>query len=98
MNKTYQLCFTRRISTENLLDTSPSTSTGEITAVNPTPQKVEEEDKVQMQGGIQADSNFQLDIQNRNHLRPEYQNDIGLWRNITEHVRNLWCKRNSADG
>ncbi|GFQ98707.1 hypothetical protein TNCT_298871 [Trichonephila clavata] len=58
---------------------------------------VEEEDKVQMQDDIQVDSNVQLDIQNSNHYGPEYQNVIGLWRNITEDARNFWCKRSSAD-
>ncbi|GFQ73710.1 hypothetical protein TNCT_271701 [Trichonephila clavata] len=82
----YRTC---RTSTENLLGTSPSTSTGEIRAVDPTPQKIVEDD-------IQDDSNVQLDILNRNHLGSEYQNDFGLWRNITEDVRNFWCKRNST--
>ncbi|GFQ88410.1 hypothetical protein TNCT_493471 [Trichonephila clavata] len=50
-----------------------------------------------MQDDIRADSNVQLDIQNRNHLGHEYQNNIGLWRNITEGLRNFWCKRNSAE-
>ncbi|GFR25374.1 hypothetical protein TNCT_425531 [Trichonephila clavata] len=43
MNKTYnlfELGFTRRTSTENLLRTSSSTSTGEIMAVDPTPQNL----------------------------------------------------------
>ncbi|GFY59539.1 hypothetical protein TNIN_165071 [Trichonephila inaurata madagascariensis] len=76
--------FTHRTSTENLLDTSPSTSTGENMAVDPTPQKiVEEEDKVQMQDDIQTDSNVQLHFQNRNHLGPECLNDFGLWQSIT---------------
>ncbi|GFS99748.1 zinc finger MYM-type protein 1 [Trichonephila clavipes] len=67
-------------------------------AVDPTPQKiVEEEDKVQMQHDIQADSNIQSDIQNRNYLRLEYQNDIRLWRNTTEHIQDFWCKRNSVE-
>ncbi|GFR00239.1 hypothetical protein TNCT_623441 [Trichonephila clavata] len=94
MNKTYnlfQLDFTCRTSTEKLLDSSPNTSTGEIIAVDSTPQEiVEEEDGVQMHDDIQADSNAQLDIQNRNHLGPEYQNNIGLWRNIIEDVLNFW--------
>ncbi|GFR25020.1 hypothetical protein TNCT_294601 [Trichonephila clavata] len=69
-----------RTSTEKLLDSFPNTSTGETIAVDPIPQKiVEEEDKVQLQEGIQADSNIQLDIPNRNNFTPEYQNDIGLW-------------------
>ncbi|GFS50774.1 hypothetical protein TNIN_306421 [Trichonephila inaurata madagascariensis] len=63
MNKAYnllQLNSTDRTSTENLLDTSPSTSTGKITAEDLTPQKiVEKEDKVQMQDDIQTDSNVQ---------------------------------------
>ncbi|GFQ75894.1 hypothetical protein TNCT_191261 [Trichonephila clavata] len=67
-------------------------------AVDPTPPKiVEAEGKVMMQADIQADSNVQLDIQNRNYLGPEYQNDIGLWRNISKDVQNLWCKRNSVE-
>ncbi|GFU21314.1 hypothetical protein TNCV_1475971 [Trichonephila clavipes] len=87
MNETYnllQLGFTHRTSTENLLDTSPSTSTGEILAIDPRPQKiVKEEDKVQMQDDIQTDSNVQLDFQNRNLLGPECLNDFGLWQSIT---------------
>ncbi|GFT30196.1 transposable element Tcb2 transposase [Trichonephila clavipes] len=78
------LVFPRRKSTENLLDTSTSSSTSEIMTVDPILQKiVEKDDKVEMQEDIQADSNFQLDIQNRNHLEQEYQNDSRLWRNIT---------------
>ncbi|GFQ83189.1 hypothetical protein TNCT_100181 [Trichonephila clavata] len=46
-----------RTSTENLLDASRSTSTGEIMAGDPTLQKiVEEKDKVQLQDVIQAAS------------------------------------------
>ncbi|GFW13458.1 hypothetical protein TNCV_1209241 [Trichonephila clavipes] len=60
-------------------------------------EHLEEEDKVQIQDDIQADSNIQLDIKDRNHLGPEYQNDIGLWRDITEDVRNFWCNRNSTE-
>ncbi|GFR01016.1 TTF-type domain-containing protein [Trichonephila clavata] len=97
MNKAYnlfQLSFTRRTSTENLHDTSPRTSTGEIIAANNTPKKiVEEEEKVQIKDDNQADSN----VQNGKHLGPEYQNDIGLWRNIIEDVRNFWCNRNSTE-
>ncbi|GFQ76959.1 hypothetical protein TNCT_106721, partial [Trichonephila clavata] len=58
----FRLDFTCRTSTEKLLDSFPNTSTGETIAVDPIPQKiVEEEDKVQIQEGIQADSNIQLD-------------------------------------
>ncbi|GFR02962.1 zinc finger MYM-type protein 1 [Trichonephila clavata] len=60
-------------------------------------RKIIEEKNIQILDGIQADSKVQLDIQNRNHLGPEYQNDIGLWRNIIEQVRNFWSKRNSAE-
>ncbi|GFY50656.1 hypothetical protein TNIN_110881 [Trichonephila inaurata madagascariensis] len=77
----FQLSFPRRTSTENLIDTSPSTSTGEIMGVDPTPQKITlKEDKGQMQGDSQADSNVQLiHIQNKTkNLGPEYQNDIVL--------------------
>ncbi|GFY08327.1 hypothetical protein TNCV_1357331 [Trichonephila clavipes] len=101
MNKTYklfQLDFIRRTSKGNLFDSSPSTSSSEIMAVDPASKKMlEEKDKVQRQADIQAYSNVQLDIQNRKHLGPEYQNDIGLWRNITEDIQNFWCKRNSVE-
>ncbi|GFW74559.1 hypothetical protein TNCV_2414581 [Trichonephila clavipes] len=47
INETYnllQLGFPLRKSKENLLDTSPSTSSGEIMTLNPTPQNIAEEE------------------------------------------------------
>ncbi|GFR04709.1 hypothetical protein TNCT_239031 [Trichonephila clavata] len=75
-----EACKKMNINGKTKLDSSPNMPTDKIIAIDPTPQQiVEEEDKVQIQEDIQADSNVQLDIQNRNHLGPEYQNDYGLW-------------------
>ncbi|GFY59820.1 hypothetical protein TNIN_178101 [Trichonephila inaurata madagascariensis] len=77
MNKTYNLYqrgFIHRTSTENVLDTSPNTPTGEIMAVDPTQKMVEEEDKFQIYG-------------NKGRGKPSYLSST-IREDITEKMRN----------
>lgn len=43
------------------------------------------------------ETDVQLLYQNKDSLRPEYQNDIGLWQKITNEVKHFWCDRDPMD-
>lgn len=100
INKThslFQLGFTRK-STEDQPEASSSTSASEVMAVDLPPEQIaEDEDTVQLLGAAETEPDVQLLHQNRDNLGPEYQNDIGLWRNITNEVKDFWCNRDPVE-
>lgn len=96
-HRLFQLGFTRK-STQDQPEASSSASANEVMAVDLLPEQItENEDTVQLLGAAEAEPDVQLLHQNRNILGPEYQNDIGLWQNITNEVQDFWSNKNPVE-
>lgn len=96
----FQLGFTAKLA-ENQSETSPSTSVNDVIAVRlPPEQMIENNDAAQLLNETKpevSEEKIELMHRNRNTLGPEYQNDIGLWRNITNDAKDFWCNRDPAE-
>lgn len=104
----FQLGFSRQ-STENQpspITSSASASQTTSMAADPveipcecSEQSNQDQETVTFGGAVKREDEAEVQLLHQNvaHLGAEYQNDIGLWQNITNDVQDFWCSRDSNE-
>ncbi|GFQ66768.1 uncharacterized protein TNCT_483591 [Trichonephila clavata] len=96
----FKLGFSRE-SKEHQPHDSPSTSSASHTMVvdpvevpcEPFEQIGQDQETATLVGAEESEAETEVIHQNVAHLGVEYQNDIGLWQNITNEMQDFWCTR-----
>ncbi|GFR26026.1 uncharacterized protein TNCT_390991 [Trichonephila clavata] len=96
----FKLGFSRE-SKEHQPHDSPSTSSASHTRVvdpvevpwEPFEQIGQDQETATLDGAEESETETEVIHQNVVHLGVEYQNDIGLWQNITNEMQDFWCTR-----
>ncbi|GFR14727.1 TTF-type domain-containing protein [Trichonephila clavata] len=96
----FKLGFSRE-SKEHQPHDSPSTSSASHTMVvdpvevpcEPFEQIGQDQETATLVGAEESEAETEVIHQNVVHLGVEYQNDIGLWQNITNEMQDFWCTR-----
>ncbi|GFR18334.1 zinc finger MYM-type protein 1 [Trichonephila clavata] len=96
----FKLVFSHE-SKEHQPHDSPSTSSASHTMVvdpvevpcEPFEQIGQDQETATLIGAEESEAETEVIHQNVVHLGVEYQNDIGLWQNITNEMQDFWCTR-----
>ncbi|GBP16697.1 hypothetical protein EVAR_13321_1 [Eumeta japonica] len=63
----------------------------------PFEQIGQDQETPKLVGAEESEAETEVIHQNVVHLEVEYQNDIGLWQNITNEMQDFWCTRDSNE-